>query len=321
MMIEVSAPSNIALIKYMGKEQGNIPANASLSYSLKHLRTRLSLQPAEFDDWQALDSDYPIVLSEKGKARYLAFFAQLKEYFGLQGNFLLRSANNFPSDCGLASSASSFAALTLGAYELFVQQQPGGARGFKAQLQKDLPLLSALSRRGSGSSCRSLYPEWALWEGETARELEFPLRNLQHLAVIVEEQKKEVSSSEAHLRVNSSLLMQGRRQRAEQRLQELQAALQTGNWAAAYEICWAEFWDMHALFESSRPSFGYMNAASLAVLEICRAYWRETGDGPLVTMDAGPNVHLLFRREQEAAYRELSERLQTYKLWGSEASE
>ena len=44
-----SAPSNIALIKYMGKtdEQDNRPTNRSLSYTLNHLRTTVELTPSK----------------------------------------------------------------------------------------------------------------------------------------------------------------------------------------------------------------------------------------------------------------------------------
>ena len=56
--IEASAPSNIALIKYMGKtsESGNWPTNASLSYTLEHLRSFVVLEPegGEQDQWKPL---------------------------------------------------------------------------------------------------------------------------------------------------------------------------------------------------------------------------------------------------------------------------
>jgi diphosphomevalonate decarboxylase len=157
--------------------------------------------------------------------------------------------------------------------------------------------LSKLSRLGSGSSARSLFTPWALWRGEGAEPagIDWPLA---HAVVIVNGGKKLVSSSEAHVRVNSSLLFIGRPARAEARLSELISALKTKSWRQCFELCWAEFWDMHALFETSQPTFGYMNADSLRVLGHLRAIWTETGDGPLVTMDAGANVHLLLRPEQ-----------------------
>ena len=50
---------------------------------------------------------------------------------------------------------------------------------------------------------------------------------------------------------------------------------------------WAEFWDMHALFETSSPPFGYMSAFLLKFYIELRTLAKKE-KGPLVTMDAGP---------------------------------
>ena len=306
-----SAPSNIALIKYMGKSSPteNRPSNASLSYSLEHLRTAVQIERVdqEGDSWAPLvDPEYPekVTLSEQGQQRFVSHFAFLKKHWGLEGNYLLKSANNFPADCGLASSASSFAALTLAGAELARDQKPE----FHDQLERSS--LSILSRQGSGSSCRSLFGPWSLWRDEGAEEVEFPQGDLLHQAIIVEAGKKLVSSSEAHLRVTSSALFQGRRDRAETRLRELVTALKQGDWQRGFDLCWAEFWDMHALFETSEPSFGYMKPESLQVLDLVRHYWQSNGDGPWATMDAGANVHLLYRQDQLKDFQELQAQLE-----------
>ncbi len=303
------APSNIALIKYMGKTDAssNVPSNASLSYTLGGLRTRVELESSAQDQWQEL-SEWPVKLSEKSKERFLKHFQFLKKTFEVDGSFTVRSGNNFPSDCGLASSASSFAALTLAVFEMAKDQSSN-----KAMIESlSLEDLSALSRQGSGSSCRSLFSPWALWKSEGAESIKFPYDLLLHDVLILEEEKKAVSSSEAHKRVTSSALFVGRVERAETRLKDLAAALNLKQWANAFEITWAEMWDMHALFETSNPSFGYMTGASVDALHAVKDFWQEQGDGPLVTMDAGPNVHLLFRPDQKAFRDELGKRLANY---------
>ncbi len=288
MRVEASAPSNIALIKYMGKDShsGNLPANPSLSYTLEHLRSFVVIEPGGGrDEWKPLPGFAPIALSDKGKEKFLNHFLMLKSHWGISGQFNVLSANNFPSDCGLASSASSFAALTLATFQL------AGGKGETPES------LSRLSRQGSGSSCRSFFSPWSEWSGEGASSCDLKVE-LEHAVLIVDGAKKSVSSSEAHKRVNSSLLWNGRTERARTRLQELKAALASNSWPAAFEICWAEFWDMHALFESSQPSFGYMTSGTLSALQRLRELWAKQNDGPLVTMDAGANVHLLFRKDQ-----------------------
>lgn len=313
--VEASAPSNIALIKYMGKTEAavNRPANASLSYSLEHLRTFVTIEEAPATTWEPLPGYPKIELSEKGRTKFLKHFERLQKQWEIGGTYKIKSANNFPSDCGLASSASSFAALTLATYELACAKRPGFA--------VEKPELSRLSRMGSGSSCRSLYWPWAIWREEAAEPVDLPLR-LHHAVIMVEDGIKAVSSSDAHVRVTSSLLYKGRPARADERLGALTAALETAatrapsdRWREAFELCWAEFWDMHALFETSQPSFGYMNEGSLKALSHLRRIW-ESGDGPLVTMDAGPNIHVLLREDQVAKADGWLQGMQTYKSWG-----
>lgn len=310
MRIEADAPSNIALIKYMGKSDPSVnhPTNSSFSFSLEHLRTRVVLEPTQeaSDRWEPLENASALNLSEKGRQRFLKHFEFLKSTLKIPGHYVLRSGNNFPSDCGLASSASSFAALTQAALIL----------GRECSVEKDwveslsLSERAELSRRGSGSSCRSFVGPFALWTERGVEEVRLPRSNWHHSVIVVEDRQKEISSSEAHKKVTESLLFQGRAERAQVRLQQLLEALQIQNWKRAYEICWSEFWDMHALFETCEPSFGYMTPESLWVLNQIRNFWKSQGDGPLVTMDAGANVHLLYREDQshmaQAFHREFS---------------
>ena len=306
MIFESSAPSNIALIKYMGKTSvaQNQPTNSSLSWTIDGLRSYVRLTRREdlsHDEWTPLQGDNlaDLKLSDKSRNRFLNHFQTLKNKFDIKESFLIESANNFPADCGLASSASSFAALTMAATEAFAEMN---------QDAKDLSISekAELSRLGSGSSCRSFFGPWSLWFSQGVRPIEFPIHNLQHQVLVIEQSKKAVSSSEAHKRVASSLLFQGRPQRAEARLAELMEVFkQMGHqnadpehWRKAFDIVWAEFWDMHALFETSTPPFGYMLPDSLRALRFFEDLWQSEKDGPLVTMDAGANIHLLYRPDQ-----------------------
>lgn len=310
-MWQAQAPSNIALIKYMGKSDHyqNQPTNGSLSYTLPHLITEVTLEllapSQDHDRWEPLKREdmFPIELSEKGQIKFLNHLNLLKKSMGLENfNFLVRSANNFPSDCGIASSASSFAALTLAVAE--------AAESLNLN-KPDRDTLSALSRKGSGSSCRSFYLPWSEWRGDKANEVQFDskLNKLYHMVVISSGGKKTVSSSEAHKRVTTSLLFKGRIERAEERLFDLKKAMLQNEWKLACDLVWEEFWDMHALFETAKPPFGYMNEDSFKVMNWARQLWETTQDGPMVTMDAGPNVHLLFRLDQKNIFEKAIEEL------------
>lgn len=317
------APSNIALIKYMGKQiqAGNISTNASLSLTLDHLRTRVRVRFEEGHTapyvWRPLIEkgwSRP-VLSAKGEARFLQHAERCFNALsagrtssatpGNGNSLVVESANGFPSDCGLASSASSFAALTLAM---------AGFLGIDTESLAGRMRLAELSRPGSGSSCRSFFSPWAIWRASGAEPVEgLPEKGrIRHLAIIVDSEKKAVSSSEAHTRVTTSLLFKGRVERAEERLRlvldQLRRAGGQGGvhaWNRAAHSVWAESWDMHALFESSEPPFGYFIPESVRALNLIRDLASELRDEfgaekfrePMVTMDAGPNVHVLLWQE------------------------
>jgi diphosphomevalonate decarboxylase len=75
-------------------------------------------------------------------------------------------------------------------------------------------------------------------------------------------------------------------------------AFQSKNWQSAYQICWNEFQDMHDLFMSSAPAFTYITAETRNILKKLQDSWLHHADGPIITMDAGPNIHLLYRPDQ-----------------------
>ena len=290
------APANIALIKYMGKKDPakNIPDNPSLSYSLDNLLSNVSLeiQAGKTDYWEPLSipGAEPFTLSTAAQERFLRHFSNLKTWFNYTGSFIIRSSNNFPHSSGLASSASSFAALTKCASLALSELTHCPLPSIETQ--------AALSRQGSGSSCRSFFSPWALWDDETVKAIQLPYMQLRHEVIIISKDEKDVSSSAAHQRILTSPLYADRSERARQNLTFLLKALNEEDWTAAYKICWREFQDMHQLFATCAQPFSYMTDRSNAALRTVQDLWERNGDGPIVTMDAGPNIHLLYRPDQ-----------------------
>lgn len=298
-MWKASAPSNIALIKYMGKETGggaNQAVNPSLSMTISAFRTSVEIErlgETGEDRWALLPGSSP--LREESAKRFLAFFTRIKQEQEVKGSFLVRSGNNFPSDAGLASSASSFAALTMAACQAF------------AELKK-VPLLppdqqAMISRTGSGSSCRSFFGPWCAWEGAKIGTVPSKLPPLLDLVAVIDTGYKKVSSSEAHKRVQTSPLFEGRAGRARARQEAIKLAMAGGDYRKTAEISWAELWDMHSLFHTADVPFFYLSPLSMAVLRWSEERWEKKGHGPIATVDAGPNVHLLVPASESAEFR------------------
>lgn len=294
-MWKASAPSNIALIKYMGKETGNQAVNPSLSMTLSDFRTNVELVRADApaDYWRPLPGSAP--LREESTRRFVDFFTKLKTQAGISQAFEIRSGNNFPSDAGLASSASSFAALTQAALTAFAE-----IKGEKAPSALEM---ARVSRTGSGSSCRSFFAPWCRWFQDDVREVPSKLPKLIDLVAVMDGGYKKVSSSEAHKRVPTSPLFQGRVERASKRLERIEKAFTTGDYRAVAEASWEELWDMHSLFHTSQPPFFYFAPETITVLRWAENEWEKTGKGPITTIDAGPNVHFLVSEAEAAEYR------------------
>ena len=303
----------------------NLSLNPSLSYTLKHFQAVVRVEEAVRDEWRPFAQDpfhdrrlfhssqkidFAKRPSPKAQKRFMTFFALLKRFFSLPGHYAVFSENNFPLGAGLASSAAGFSALTLAALRVALDRSPF-QKELGALSQKDL---SCLSRAGSGSSCRSFLSPWALWEGRGAKAFKAPWPRLLHQLVLTDPRPKSTSSTAAHQRVASSPLFEGRAQRATARLRSLREAFGRRDWQKAFRICREEFLDMHSLFSSASPSFSYTSPAVEKALAVLMDFWKKEGDGPWITMDAGANIHLLYRPDQKAQSDRIKTLLMAYPI-------
>lgn len=323
------APSNIAIVKYMGKKdtQNQIPQNPSLSLTLKHLctfaeierhsghaeprwlpETPRLLDPTNDSLHNLHDFSVP-TLNETGLQKVIAHLKrceteipkilsqfQISPRKGFhQESVVLRSVNTFPEASGIASSASSFAAITLAmAYSL--AENPSSFSKIYESSPGFMQALASVARMGSGSACRSFQGPWVLWNEAQTQTPEFSTPPLVHFVLLVSSEQKSVSSSQAHLQVKTSPLWTQRVERAQTNLQELLIALKSGNIAEISTIAWKELWDMHELFHTARPPFSYLKPLTTEILDWLSDFV-QTPSPPIVTLDAGPNVHLLVESD------------------------
>ncbi|MEJ2545991.1 MAG: diphosphomevalonate decarboxylase, partial [Calditrichaceae bacterium] len=139
------AHSNIALVKYWGKRNGNLnlPAVGSISITLDALSTTTSVElvSGQKEDQVFLNN---VQMNGKEQSRVQKFMDLIRKEAGIKEYAVIKSENNFPTAAGLASSASAFAALALaGTSAMELEVKP-----------KDL---SVLARIGSGSAARSIF--------------------------------------------------------------------------------------------------------------------------------------------------------------------
>ncbi len=117
--VQAKASSNIALIKYWGKYDTQIPANPSLSYTLTNSYTETEIQ-YESVGYFDLEFWFEGEKNEVFANRVRRYLESIKTYvpFIAQLKLKIQSRNTFPHSSGIASSASAFAALALALMEM-----------------------------------------------------------------------------------------------------------------------------------------------------------------------------------------------------------
>ncbi len=286
------AHANIAFIKYWGNQNQNLrlPENSSLSMNLDGLYTETTVI---WDDKQHRNQ---LILNDEAQSgqalvRVDKHLRRLAEYIpGLPQHATVISMNNFPMGAGIASSASSFAALTVAAMSAAGIDLP----------EKDL---SALARLGSGSASRSIPTGFVEWHKGESHETSYAESianpdywDLVDVIVVVSDSHKKIGSTEGHQSANTSDLQAGRLTRVENRLGRCKEALLNRDFYTFAEVVEEDSNLMHSVMMTSKPPLFYWQPASLAIMHSVRQ-WRDDGLQVCYTLDAGPNVHCICVRK------------------------
>src|SRR3970282_496762 len=156
-----SAPSNIALVKYWGKKENQIPANPSVSFTLNNCKTITKLAFGKKDKQDAFSFDllFEGKPKEDFKPKIQKFLERVEVYlpFLKDYHFTIDTENTFPHSSGIASSASGMAALAMNFMSLEKALNPSMTEEYFFQKA------SFLARLGSGSACRSVKGSVVVW--------------------------------------------------------------------------------------------------------------------------------------------------------------
>jgi diphosphomevalonate decarboxylase len=279
MQASAQAQPNIALIKYWGKRdhERNHPAVGSLSITLDTLWTRMTVKPGvgEADSLSVNGAQAPEWLPRV--RRCLDAVAG-----GDRRPARVESESNFPIGAGLASSASSFAALVVAADHAFGREH-------------DRLTLARLAGASSGSAARSLYGgivELTAVGDEIdlvplASETDWPL---EVIVAVTDEGRKPIGSGDAMIASEStSPFYPAWLARQADDLEAARNAVRDRDFAALGQVAEHSCLKMHSVMWTSRPSIVYWNRTTLAVLEAIRAL-RLDGHDVFFTIDAGPQV-------------------------------
>lgn len=302
-----SSPSNIALVKYWGKNKDQTPKNSSISFTLSSCKTKTSIIFSKIE--KKLDV-VNFTISYDGK-RQNDFRPKIEKYFAsiikycpylLYCNLEINTKNTFPHSSGIASSASGMSALSLCIMSLEKEITKEDFSGNFFFLKA-----SFLSRIGSGSACRSVYGGFNIWgkhkDFEQSSDL-FSLQlnqsistefeNFQDTILLVDENQKDVSSSAGHSLMDNHPFSVDRYMIANKNTSALKIILEKGNLFAFCELVEKEAMMLHSLMMTSSPSYVLMKPETLKIIDEIKSFRNMNKVPVCFSLDAGANVHVLY---------------------------
>lgn len=300
------SPSNIAIVKYWGKKPVQIPCNPSISFTLDKSFTEMRVTYTQSDTFQ-LEFYFEDKPNKSFAQRIEKNLIGLDNYLPWikKGHFIIHSKNSFPHSAGIASSASSMSALALCLCEIESQINNNPIEGIDF-----FNRASFISRLGSGSACRSIFPKLSLWGKSKINELSSDLyaigledglnskfHKIYDSILIINKSEKPVSSSLGHQLMQTNPYATSRYEVANENCVLVYNSLKTGDIEKFGNILEEEALQLHALMMCSSPSFILMQPNSLMAIDKIRRFRKDQGLPIYFTLDAGPNIHLIYPHE------------------------
>lgn len=299
-IISYEAPSNIALVKYWGKYGNQLPSNASISFTLDQCKSIFEISLSEKKSNQTeISLEFEGKKNEAFIPKIQSLFSKIEDEYPIVKDFdwTIKSSNTFPHSSGIASSASSMAALAMCIDEL----QHG---------QADIQRASIIARIGSGSASRSVIEKLGWWgahnfQAFSSQEYAIPVwedvdpifHSYQNTILIASAGEKSVSSSAGHGLMKNHPYAQERFKNAMQNIVELYGAMREGDLEKFGELVEYEAMSLHALMMMSNPSFILVKPNTVSMIEKIKNF-RASSKLPIYyTLDAGPNIHLLYPKD------------------------
>ncbi|ESU21684.1 mevalonate diphosphate decarboxylase [Flavobacterium cauense R2A-7] len=300
-----SAPSNIALVKYWGKKDHQIPANPSISFTLNNCKTitKLTFEKKINDGKFSFDLLFEGQPKEDFKPKIQKFFERIFEYcpFLKDFHFTIDTQNTFPHSSGIASSASGMAALAINIMSLEKVLNPTISEDYFNQKA------SFLARLGSGSACRSIKGNIVVWGNHAEISgssdlfgVEFPssvhenFKNYQDTILLVDKGEKQVSSTVGHDLMFGHPFAEQRFSQAHHNLSAIKNVLENGDVEHFIKIVESEALTLHAMMMTSMPYFILMKPNTLEIINKIWKFRNNTQTSVCFTLDAGANVHVLY---------------------------
>jgi phosphomevalonate decarboxylase len=273
------------LVKYHGMrdEQLRLPYHDSISVCTAPSNTTTSV---EFDP--GLDADRYVVdgdvVEGRGAERIRTVVDRVRDLAGIAHRVRFESENSFPTNIGFGSSSSGFAAAAMALVEA-------------AGLEMTRPEISAISRRGSSSSARSVTGAFshlrAGMNDEDCRSERIPVpdalsEDLRIVAGMVPAYKE---TEEAHREAAESHMFESRLAHIHGQITEMRDALRAGDFEAAFELAEHDSLSLAATTMTGPAGWVYWQPRTIEIFNAVRDL-REDGVPVYFSVDTGASVYI-----------------------------
>ncbi|MFS4468614.1 diphosphomevalonate decarboxylase [Maribacter sp. 2210JD10-5] len=323
--VTYKSPSNIALVKYWGKKENQIPANPSISFTLDACATIttviFSKMESEKDSF-SFDLFFEGKPNEDFRPKIETFLDRIEVYLPFLKSYHLtiETSNSFPHSSGIASSASGMSALALCLMEM--------ERKLNGQMTQAhfIAKASFLARLGSGSACRSIEGNLVQWGEHKGTQgssdlfgIKYPyevhpvFEKYHDTILLVDKGQKQVSSTVGHKLMHGHPFAENRFAQAHENLSALKGIFAKGDLDSFIKIVESEALTLHAMMMTSQPYFVLMKPNTLEIIQKIWTYREKSGTHVCFTLDAGANVHVLYpEKEKEEVYDFIQKELVLY---------
>ena len=310
--ISCQSPSNIALVKYWGKRDVQIPENTSISFTLNTCKTTTNLNfKRKIKSSETFD--FEIYLDNKREHSFepkiAKFFERIEDYipFLKAYTFKIETSNSFPHSSGIASSASGMSALAFCLIEMEKQMTSPASSNSNDYYSKKA---SFLSRLGSGSASRSLEGPMMIWGKHESIEnssddyaikhsqIHTIFKDYQDTILLVDKGEKQVSSTVGHGLMHGHPFAKERFVQAQENMVKMLEILKAGDLSNFINLVESDALTLHAMMMTSNPYFILMKPNTLEIINSIWAFRKRTNLNLCFTLDAGANVHLLYPKAE-----------------------
>jgi phosphomevalonate decarboxylase len=271
------------LVKYHGMrdEERRMPYHDSISVCTapSHTLTTAEFDPDRDEDRYVVDGE---VLDGRGAERVRAVVDEVRDRSGLDHRVRLESENSFPTNVGLGSSASGFAAAAM-------------ALTAAAGMDLSLPDVSTIARLGSASAARAVTGGFSdLYAGlndEDCRSERLSTDLADDLRVVVGLVPAYKETEAAHAEAADSHMFESRMAHVHDQLAEMRDALRADDFDRVFELAEHDSLSLAATTMTGPAGWVYWKPETLAILDAVREL-REEGVPAYFSTDTGATVYV-----------------------------